>query len=192
MANYKDCPKFNTHNDYYTPYSAWEQIKPYIQEKGFNKIFECFLLNSNEQSKKHLQKLGFEVIGNKNVNFLEEETWSEEMINKEYDCILSNPPYERVKSYKDRENNLKYKCIKKLFEIDKPFVVILNSCNMFQKWFKELVGDKDIYFIISSKKIQFDKYKEGGEELIKQPPSCSSSFNAIYVCYKVIDSNIWI
>ena len=190
MANFKDSPHFQTHDDYYTPKKAWEQIKPFLEEKGFNKIFECFLLNSNQQSKKYLNELGFNVIGNKNVDFLDNETWEEDMINKNYDCIISNPPFQRVKSYKDRKNNLKYKCIKKLIDNDKPFIILMNSTNMFQKWFMEIVEGKDIKFIFPSKKIEYDKYKEGGEEKEKSSGSCS--FNSIYVTYKVLDKNEWI
>ena len=153
MANFKDSPKFTTHNDYYTPKLAWEQIKPFLEEKNFGAIFECFLLNSNEQSKTYLEELGYNVIGNKNVDFLDETTWDETMIKKDYDCIISNPPFERIKSYKERKSNLKYKCIKKLLDNDKPFIILMNSTNMFQKWFMELVEGKDIKFIFPSKKI---------------------------------------
>lgn len=190
MANFKDSPKFTTHNDYYTPKLAWEQIKPFLEVKNFGAIFECFLLNSNEQSKTYLEELGYNVIGNKNVDFLDETTWDETMIKKDYDCIISNPPFERIKSYKERKSNLKYKCIKKLLDNDKPFIILMNSTNMFQKWFMELVEGKDIKFIFPSKKIEYDKYKEGG--LIKEKSSGSCSFNSIYVCYKVLDKNEWI
>tara|TARA_A100001391_G_C5007508_1_gene262380 strand:+ start:381 stop:953 length:573 start_codon:yes stop_codon:yes gene_type:complete len=190
MSNFKDSPKFSTHNDYYTPLSAWEQIKPFIDKKGFKKVFECFLLGSNEQSKKNLKKLGYKVIGTKNVDFLNNETWSNEMINKKYDIIISNPPYERIKSFKQRKENLKYKCIEKLISLDKPFIILMNSTNIFQKWFQELVNNKDIKFIFPSKKIEYDKYKEGGEEKLKSGGSCS--FNSIYVTYKVLDKNEFI
>mgnify|MGYP003633311830 CR=1 FL=1 len=191
MANFKDSPHFSTHNDYYTPISAWKNIQHLLDAKGTKKIFESFLLNSNEQSKNNLKTLGYEVIGNKNVNFLDENTWTQEIKNKDYDIILSNPPFERIKSYKSRKENLKYKCIKKLFDNDKPFIILMNSTNMFQKWFMELVEGKDVNFIFPSKKIQYDKYKEGGIEKIEMEKN-SCSFNSIYVCYKVLDKNEWI
>ena len=166
MANFKDAPLFSTHDDYYTPLSAWKNIVPFIKNKNFNKVFECFLLNSNEQSKRNLETLGFQVIGNKKVDFLNEETFTEEMKNKDYDIIISNPPFQRIKSFQQRKENLKYKCIKKLFDNDKPFIILLNSTNIFQKWFKELTENKDIKFIFPSKKIEYDKYEEGGEKII--------------------------
>ena len=166
MANFKDAPHFSIHNDYYTPLSAWKNIVPFIKNKNFKKVFECFLLNSNEQSKKNLESLGFQVIGNKKVDFLNEETYTEEMKNKDYDIIISNGPFEKIKSFKQRKTNLKYRCIKKLFDNDKPFIILLNSTNIFQKWFKELTENKDIKFIFPSSKIEYDKYEEGGEKKI--------------------------
>ena len=162
MANFKDSPIFSVHDDYYTPKSAWKQVLPFINKTGFKKVFECFMLNSNEQSKKHLEELGFNVIGNKTVDFLDNATWTEDMKNKNYDLIISNPPFERIKSFKKRKENLKYRCLEKLIKNDKPFIILMNSTNMFQKWFKELVENKDIKFIFPAKKINYDKYEKGG------------------------------
>jgi hypothetical protein len=61
---------------------------------------------------------------------------------------------------------------------------------MFQKWFMELSEGKDIKFIFPSSKINYDKYKEGGEEKIEGGKG--ASFNSIYVCYKILDKNEWI
>ena len=189
MANFKASPIFATHNDYYTPKSAWENIKPFIDIRGYNKIFEAFLLNSNEQSKRNLIEMGYDVIGDKTIDFLNEDTWTTDMLNKDYDFVCSNPPFERIK-YHTRHSNLKYKCIKKLLELDKPFIIIMNATNMFQRWFEELVSGKDIKFIFPSVPIQYDKYKEGGLE--KEETNGSCSFKSIYVCYKVLDKNEWI
>jgi hypothetical protein len=193
MANFVDSPHFETHNDYYTPKSAWENIKYFVDRKGYKKVFEAFMLNSNEQSKKNLEELGYEVLGDKNVDFLNEETQSPEIINKEYDIIISNPPFERVSSFKNRKDNLKYRCIQRLFELDKPFIIIMNSLNIFSGWFAELVNEKDIKFIFPSTKIEFDKFKEGGEEKMeKKNKKSNCSFYSIYVCYKVLDKNEFI
>ena len=184
MANFKDSPHFSTHNDYYTPKSAWENIQHLITKDKI--IYEAFMLNSNEQSKKYLQELGYNVVGNKTIDFL-----TNDLDKDSYDIVVSNPPYERIKSYKQRKTNLKYKCIKKLLDNDKPFIVLINSTNTFQKWFKELVQGKDIKFIFTSKKIQYDKYEEGGLIKIEQKKN-ACSFNAIYMTYKILDKNEWI
>ena len=66
----------------------------------------------------------------------------------------------------------------------------MNSTNMFAKWFKELVEGHDIKFIFTSRKIQYDKYQKGGVDKIIQTGGCS--FNSIYVCFKVLDRNVWL
>ena len=184
MANFKDNPHYNTHNDYYTPKSAWENIQHLITKDKI--IYEAFMLNSNEQSKKYLQELGYNVVGNKTIDFL-----THDIDIDSYDIVVSNPPFERIKSFKQRKTNLKYKCIKKLLDNDKPFIVLINSTNTFQKWFKELVQGKDIKFIFTSKKIQFDKYEKGGIKKMKLNKG-GCSFNAIYMTYKILDKNEWI
>ena len=183
-ANFKDSSHFDTYNHWYTPYSAWEQISEFIP-KSFT-IYEAFLLHSNEQSKKNLEKLGYKVIGDKTLDFLGEIIPD----RSTYQLIVSNPPFERISSFQDRKNNLKYKCLSKLLELNKPFIIILNSTNIFQKWFKELFDGKDIKFIFPSKKIEFDKYDETGTTLLESNGSCS--FNSVYVTYKVLDKNEWV
>ncbi len=183
MANFKDNPHYNTHNDYYTPKSAWSNIQHLISKDKI--IYECFMLNSNEQSKKYLQELGYNVVGDKTIDFL-----SNDLEKNTYDIVISNPPFERIKSFKQRKNNLKYKCIKKLLDNDKPFIILLNATNIFSKWFKELCQDKDIKFIFPSYIINYDKYEKGG--IIKIKNGKSASFKSIYVCYKVLAKNEWI
>ena len=184
MANYKDSPIFSTHNDYYTPKYAWEQIQHFVSKDKV--VYEAFMLNSNEQSKKYLQELGYTVVGDKTIDYL-----TNDLDPDTYDITISNPPYERIRSFKKRHDNLKYKCIKKLLDIDKPFIILINSTNTFQKWYKELVQGKDIKFIFTSKKINYDKYEEGGIKKIEQKKN-ACSFNAIYMTYKVLDKNEWI
>lgn len=173
MANLKDCSKFNIHDDFYTRKTAWEQITPYISKEKI--IYEFCLLNSNEQSKKYWKELGYKVIGNKNLNFLnnniEEETKA--------DILISNPPF---------SSEIKKDILKKLVRLDKPFIIIMNSLNLFTKYFKEIFEGKDIFFIYPSTKIHYDKFKDGKLQETKN----NTSFYSIYVCYKVIDKNIWI
>jgi hypothetical protein len=196
MANFKDSPHFSIHNDYYTPKHAWADIKDIIIDNfgtikncGNPTIYEAFLLNSNEQSKKYLQELGFNTVGDKTIDFL-----NNDLPKDTYDIVVSNPPFERIKSYAKRKQNLKYRCIEKLLTNEKPFIILLNSTNIFSRWFKDLTAGRsqDITFIFPSKKINYNKYKEGGEEEMVSSNNCS--FNSIYVCYKMgyNKSNLWI
>lgn len=185
MANFKDSPHFSTHNDYYTPKSAWENIQHLITKDKI--IYEAFLLNSNEQSKKYLQELGYKVVGNKTIDFL-----THDLDIDSYDIVVSNVPFERIKSFKQRKNNLKYKCIKKLLDNDKPFIIILNSMNIMSKWFKELIdlSKKNIEFIYPTKKMYFDKYEKGGLNHIETKKG--TSFLSCYMTYGILDKNEWV
>ena len=171
MANLKDCSKFNIHDDFYTRKQTWKQIQKFIPKDKI--LWEFCLLNSNEQSKINLIELGYEVVGDRTIDFLNTD------FNEDYDIMITNPPF---------SSDIKIPILKKLAELDQPFILIMNSLNLFTKYFKEIFKDKDIYFIYPSTKIHYDKYIDS--EL--QPTKNNTSFYSIYVCYKVIDRNIWI
>ena len=170
MANLKDCSKWNIHDDFYTRKKTWEQIQQFIPKDKV--LWEFCLLNSNEQSKTNLIELGYKVVGDRTIDFLTTDF-------NGGDILITNPPF---------STDIKIPILKKLSELDKPFIVIMNSLNLFTKYFKEIFKDKEIYFIYPSAKIHYDKYIDG--EL--QPTRNITSFYSIYVCYKVIDRNVWI
>lgn len=184
MSNFKDSPYFNIHNDYYTPKSAWKNIQHLIPKDKI--IYEAFMLNSNEQSKKYLQELGYNVVGDKTIDFL-----TNDLDKDSYDIVVSNPPFERIRSFKKRKTNLKYMCIQKLLDNDKPFIILINSMNLCSKWFSELFKDKDIKIIYPKKKINYDKYESGGINKIETKKN-NCSFISVYISYKVVDKNEWI
>ena len=95
------------------------------------------------------------------------------------EVLVSNIPF---------STDLKIKMLKRLVELDKPFIIIMNSMNLFTKYFKEIFEDKDLYFIYPSTKINFDKYEKGELKETKN----NTSFYSVYVCYKIINKNIWI
>ena len=82
MANLKDCSKFNIHDDFYTRKKTWDQIKEFIPNDKI--IWEFCLLNSNEQSKKYLQELNFNVVGDRTIDFFN---------NNLGDILISNIPF---------------------------------------------------------------------------------------------------
>ena len=91
-----------------------------------------------------------------------------------------------------RKTNLKYMCIKKLLDNDKPFIIILNSMNIMSKWFKELIdlSKKNIEFIYPTKKMYFDKYEKGGLNHIETKKV--TSFLSCYMTYGILDKNEWV
>ena len=135
------------------------------------------LLNSNGQSKKFLKELGHKVIGSTKCDCLTDTQYE-----KDCDMIITNPPFDL---------KIKKPILQKLAKMDKPFMIIMNSCNVFSNYFQEIFEGKDIYFITPRGKLYFDKYK-GKKKLKDNQKNKSTSFYSIIVCYKVIDKNYFV
>ena len=87
--------------------------------------------------------------------------------------IITNPPF---------ETTIKKQILKKLVEIDKPFILVMNSLNTFSKYMREIFKDNfnELQIITPSNKIQFNRLE--GDKLIKTK---KCSFYCIYLCYKM-------
>tara|TARA_R110002096_G_scaffold235811_1_gene426129 strand:+ start:2562 stop:3050 length:489 start_codon:yes stop_codon:yes gene_type:complete len=144
---------FIKHDDYMTPESAWINIKHLIPADKV--IWEAFY--GDGKSGQYLENLGFNVI-HKEVDFFN---------NNLGDIIVSNPPFSLCKDI-----------MKRLSELDKPFILILPcskiSTSYMREYFKD---DKDLQIIIPRKRIQFVK---NGNEL-----SNKCNFDCFYYCYKI-------
>ena len=165
MANFKDCPTFQTYDDYYTPKVAWEDISQLIPKDLV--VWEAFMLNSHlSKSRENLRELGCNVVGNTEWDFLTCE-------RPEYDVIVSNPPFNK---------EIKIPILKRLVQDDKPFIIIMNSCNVFSNYFNDIFKDhrEHLQIIYPHGKIYFEKLIEGKTELKK-----NTSFYCIYVAYKM-------
>lgn len=162
MANLKDSTKFVVHNDYYTPKSAWEKINHLIPKDKV--IWEACMLNSNlSKSPQYLTELNHKVIYNTEWDILKE--------SPNYDIIITNPPF---------ETKLKIQILKRLVELDKPFIIILNSLNLFSKYLTEILNTEFIQIITPRSKINFDKLVDN---VIVKTNNCS--FYCVYVAYKM-------
>ena len=172
MANFKDSPHFDIHDDYYTRKQTWEQIIPYLPN---DKIYwEFCSLKSNGQSIKNLQELGLNVKGSVTHDYLKDP-------DMEADILITNPPFDKA---------IKIPILEKLAASEKPFVIIMNSTNIFTKYFQRIFGGKDIKFIYPSTKIHYDKYDKG--EFVESKNN--TSFYSIYVVYNIptITQNLFI
>lgn len=175
MANLKDSPIFQKYDDYYTPKSAWENINHIIPKDKI--IWEGCMLNSYlSQSPTYLSDLGNNIIYSHDYDILVDSP------ETEYDMIITNPPF---------TTDIKIKILKKLVEIDKPFIIIMNSMNLFTKYLRQIFEGKmdQMQIITPSEKIHFDKLVDG--ELIKTK---NCSFYSVYLCYKMNLENkdLWI
>lgn len=164
MANLKDSPKFQKYDDYYTPKSAWEQINHLIPKDKI--IWESCMLNSHlSKSPEYLKELGNQVIHDTKMDMLTHSPC--------FDMIVTNIPF---------STEIKKQILKRLVELDKPFIIIMNSMNTFSKYMREIFKDnfKHLQIITPDKKIHYDKLVEG--ELVRTK---NCSFYSIYLCYKM-------
>ena len=149
---------FINHDDYMTPKSAWEAIEEYIPKN--KKIWESFYGDGN--SGKYLTEMGFDVI-HEDIDFFDDN------VRPEYDLIVSNPPFSHSKEVMD-----------KLYEIDKPFILIFPSSKINTTYFRRW-KDRNIQIIIPRKRIHFNKLLDG--KIIKEKSKCN--FDCFYYCYKM-------
>jgi hypothetical protein len=143
---------FLKHDDYMSPKSAWENIQHLIPKDKI--IWEAFY--GDGKSGKYLEELDFDVI-HKEVDFF---------TNNLGDIIISNPPFSQSKEI-----------LKRLKELDKPFILILPSSKIYTQYVRENYKNSDLQIIIPRKRIQFIK---NGNELQNK-----CNFDCFYYCYKM-------
>jgi hypothetical protein len=152
---------FIKHDDYMTPKYAWENIKDYIPEN--KKIWEAFY--GDGKSGEYLKEiLPNNTIIHEKIDFFDDDTVPD------YDILISNGPFSLSKEIMNR-----------LFELDKPFILIFPSSKIYTQYFRKW-KDRGIQIIIPRKRIQFDK-KVDGKTDINQKRSCN--FDCFYYCYKI-------
>ena len=151
---------FTAYDDWMTPESAWDNIKQYIPKDKI--IWEAFY--GNGTSGAHLRKLGFDVIHEDNLDFFE---------NNRGEIVVSNPPYSR---------DLLPRVLKRLHELDKPFIMIMPCSKICTKYFQELKKFKnEIKIIIPPNRIKFKKLVNGEIDTTKNSPN----FDCFYYCWKI-------
>jgi len=149
---------FLKHDDYMTPKYAWENIAHLIPKDKI--IWEAFY--GDGKSGKYLQELGFNVI-HEPIDFFKEQP-------KEWDIIVTNPPFSKVKEVMIR-----------LQELDKPFIMIMPSSKINTSYMRAW-KDKNLQIIIPPKRIHFEKQING-----KIPDGWKNAcnFDCFYYCYKM-------
>jgi len=148
---------FLKHDDYMTPKYAWENIKHLIPKNKV--IWEAFY--GDGKSGSYLRELGFDVI-HEPVDFFE---------NNLGEIIVSNPPFSKSKEV-----------MKRLKELDKPFIIILPSSKVNTSYFRDNFMNCGLQLIIPRKRIHFEKQIEG-----KTPENWKNAcnFDCFYYCYKI-------
>jgi len=150
---------FLKHDDYMTPKNAWENIDHLIPKDKV--LWEGFY--GDGTSGTHLRELGFNTI-HEPIDFFDDET------RPEYDILVSNPPFSQSKNI-----------MNKLYELDKPFILILPSSKINTSYFR-LWKDRNIQIIIPRKRIHFKKLVNG---VVPDNYKSSCNFDCFYYCYKI-------
>jgi len=143
-------PETPKDDDYMTPKSAWEQIQHLIPKDKV--IWEAFYGDGN--SGKFLGELGFNVI-HENIDFFE---------HNKGDIVVSNPPF-----------TLKFPILKRLKELNKPFILLLPASVLGSKQLHSLFGN-ELQVIVPDGRINYIK----NGELTK-----GVWFASFYYCWKV-------
>ena len=129
MANFTT-ETFLKDDDYFTPKSAWEDIKDYIPN---NKIIWEAFFNKNSKSADYLKELGFKVLS-EDIDFFN---------NDKGDIIVSNPPF-----------TMRKEIMKRLQELDKPFILIMSCSTLATQYLQKTFKNK-LQIIVPKKRIQF-------------------------------------
>jgi hypothetical protein len=145
------------HDCYMTPKYAWENIQHLIPKDKV--LWEAFY--GDGMSGKYLTELGFDVI-HEPVDFFENDLG---------DIIVSNPPFSKSKEV-----------MRRLKELDKPFIIILPASKICSQYTRELYKDCGIQIIIPKKRIHFNKLVDG-KPVEGWKNACY--FDCFYYCYKM-------
>jgi len=164
-------------DEYYTPESAIQLLKPHIEHMQGKTVWEAFGRDFNYiESPQYIRKMGFEVIANGD-NF-----WK----HQHGDFVVSNPPYsDFVNGKKVKRGMGKYSVIKRLCDLNKPFCLLMPTTFMQTKKFKMLVDTYGKFqMVMPSVKIQFYKYNSTTKKKYV-PGKCN-----LYTCWYCWNMNL--
>jgi len=140
-------------DNYTTDLVGWEIIKDYIPK---DKILYAPFYSDGKQ------KLYFEEMG---LNIIHEDK-DFFTFNPEYDIIIDNAPFSKMKDISIR-----------LKELDKPFIIVAFSKVILLKWFQKLFKDH-LQIIIPLKRPTFS-------HIIHPKKGYTPPFGVMYFCYKM-------
>ena len=160
--------RFQTHDDYMTPKSAWEAIRHLIPKDKV--IWEPFY--GDGKSGQYLKELGFEVI-HEPIDFYTEDRG---------DIIVSNPPFSDVKQV-----------VQRLRKLNKPWILLMPVQKLSTNYFREAFvteGDDKLQLVIPYERVQFTKIEKG--EVVNTKTKCP--FDCYYYFYdcKLPNNAMWL
>jgi len=151
---------FTKHDDYMTPFSAWDNIKHLIPNDKV--IWEPFY--GDGTSGENLTKLGFNVIHQ------DKDFYTYDVPDS---VVVSNPPFSDCKNI-----------LTKLINDSRPFILIMPVGKITTQYFRQVFNKNSEYLqiIIPRKRIHFKKLVNG-----KEPQNWGDQcyFDCFYYCWKI-------
>lgn len=151
-TEYSKREKFFNPDECYTPEYAIFPLLPYLNKNW--RIWDSAWWSG--RLAEHFKKQGFVVVGEDNLDFLDE--------NLDCDCIITNPPYSKKDDF-----------LRRAFEIGKPFAFLLPLTTLEGIKRGKMFKDNNIQLIIPNKRINFEI--PSGKK--------SSWFATAWFCYKL-------
>ena len=159
MSSWLNKRSFNEKDEYYTPKILVEPILKYLKP---NSTIWCPFDTKESEFVITLKEQGHRVIYSHiwlGQDFFEYEP------DENYDYIISNPPFTR-----------KLEVFERLYQIDKPFAMIMGLPILNYQEVGNFFLDKDLQLLIVDKKVSFD--------------GNTASFNNSYFCYKILPKDL--
>jgi len=150
---------YNKKDEFYTPRYMVEPIIQYIKKGS---VIWCPFDKEQSEFVLVLREKGFKVIYShidEGKDFLTYEP------SDKYDYIISNSPF-----------SIKLKVLKRLYELDKPFMVIFGLPILNYQVIGNFFLDKDLQLLIFDKKVSYD--------------GNTSSFNTSYFCRNALPKDL--
>jgi len=155
--------KKNKTDEYYTKEYAIIPLLKYL-EKG--KIIWCPFDKEESNYVKVFRKNGFKVI----LGHIETGEDFFKYEPKDYDYIISNPPY-----------SLREKILMRLFELRKPFAMLINISGLFDSKVRfNLFKENQFEMLVFNRRIDYIKQDKNNKS---SPP-----FSSIYLCSQILPS----
>lgn len=165
----KQCYQFNKDNEYYT---FKRDVENFLNNVNIpkDKIIWCPFDTENSAFVKVLREREYKVI---NTHISNNQDFYNYEPKEHYDIILSNPPF-----------NNKYKTIKRLVELNKPFAMIYGiQCFSSGSFTRELKNVSNLQMLFLCKRIKFHKDIEND----KLP---NPTFHSMWICNDILDTKI--
>ena len=154
--SYLNTRKFGEDNNWNTPSGVWNKVIEFIPKD--KTVWMPFY--NDGYAGEYLRGKGFNII-HENVDFFESDKG---------DIVIDNPPYKDKNIVK-----IKDKIMKRLIELDKPFMLLLPSTTIQTQYFDSL-HNEHFQLLIPREKYNFEKF-------VGDKTKCP--FYTLWVCYKM-------